>query len=400
MYARRKLLIHEGAIDLKGRSDIHYFDFAATTFMCEPSIQAYADFQRNISVLWGKGSNELAALSKEIFDEAAASIRKHFRMDENVRLILGKNATELTNIIAMSIEHLVNPMDIILVGPYEHHSNFLPWKYLARRTGALFIEMPLTESGEIDTSYIETISDHVKIVAYSSVANTNGFIVNKHQIDALFGNDTLIFSDESQCVAHAPIETERMVSGYILSSHKMYGPKNIAGAFVRSDLVKKMRPVFLGGGMIDTQQMDDAWASDEYKFYAGTYDVGLLYAWAAACEYLDAISYQNIQAKELADAKRVRAFLAHQDAVTLLSGKQSSASLIAFVHDRIHPHDIENFLAKRHVVIRAGHMCAQNAVRKMGYYAINRISFGLAVTDEDFEALCHALQQCFEEASG
>ena len=111
-------------------------------------------------------------------------------------------------------------------------------------------------------------------------------------------------------------------------------------------------------------------------------------------------SYQNIQAKELADAKRVRAFLAHQDAVTLLSGKQSSASLIAFVHDRIHPHDIENFLAKRHVVIRAGHMCAQNAVRKMGYYAINRISFGLAVTDEDFEALCHALQQCFEEASG
>ena len=191
-----------------GHNDIHYFDYAATTFMCESSIKEYIDFQRNVSVLWGKGGNNLSALSKKLFDEAAASIRKHFRLDTDYKLIIGKNTTEVINIIAMSIEHLLQPMDIILIGPYEHHSNFLTWKYLARRTNAIFIEMPLLKDGMIDIEYLKTIANNVKVVAYSSVANTNGFIVNKKSINALFGCDTLIFSDESQGVAHSSIDID------------------------------------------------------------------------------------------------------------------------------------------------------------------------------------------------
>ena len=381
------------------RDEVHYFDFAATTFMCAEALNKYIEFQRGTGILWGKGDNVLSDSSRRYFDEAVKTLRRHFGLSDDYSIIFGKNTTELINIVAQAVMPLIRPSDIILVGPYEHHSNFLPWKYIARATDAIFLEMPTDlETGAPNMDFLRSIAHRVKVVAYSTVANTNAYAADVNALNAIFPKETLIFTDESQKVAHTPLTVSDDISGYILSSHKMYGPKNIAGAFIKKNLIEVMRPVILGGGMIDLQQLEDIWLDGEYKFYAGTFDVGLISAWAQACRYIESISYKEIQRRESEYYSTIKKFLDGFDQVRIINGECSARSMLSFVCTDIHPHDIERNLSKDNVIIRSGHMCAQNALRRLGYHSINRISFGLGIRDEDLRALCASLKKCFEGA--
>ena len=372
--------------------DIKYFDYAATTFMCAPALETYVSFQEKVGVLWGKGNNSLSEESKKIFEHAVEVIRRHFGIDDSYEFITGKNVTELVNVLAYSLQRLVSPMDIILVGPYEHHSNYLPWKYLARQRDAIFFEMPLTEDGEIDFEFLSSIAADVKIISCSTVSNVNGFEINLEKLLKLFPPQTLIFTDESQKVAHDRITLNPRISGYLLSSHKMYGPKNIAGAFLKADLLEKLEPVFLGGGMIHHQNFSDTWSEGRQKFYAGTYDVGLLAAWSAACEYLQKISFDKIKQDESAYFDTVCETLRQNPKIQIVNAPHSVKSLISFVHEEIHAHDVEEFLSKKDCVIRSGNLCAQPALRKLGYNAVNRISFGLGADLQKVDDLCANLK--------
>ena len=377
--------------------DIKYFDYAATTFLCAPALEAYVSFQKNIGVLWGKGNNLLSEESRKIFNNSVDVIRYHFGIDNSYEFIIGKNVTELINIIAYSLQKFVSPMDIILVGPYEHHSNYLPWKYLARQSDAIFLEMPLNEHGELDFNFLSSIADNVKIVAYSTVSNMNGFEINSEKLAKLFSSQTLIFTDESQKVAHDHIALDSRISGYLLSSHKMYAPKNIAGAFIKAELIEKMTPFFLGGGMIYHQSFSDTWSEGQQKFYAGTYDVGLLAAWSEACKYLQEISFDKIKRNESEYFNTIRETLLQNPKVKIINSPNSAKSLISFVHEEIHAHDIEEYLSARNFVIRSGNLCAQPALRKLDCNAVNRISFGLGLEAQEIKDLCTQLKNLTNE---
>lgn len=371
---------------------IHYFDYAATTFQCSQSLAAYNYFQNNVGILWGKGNNILSQTSKEIFESSLMVLREHFSIPDNYKMIIGKNTTEVINVIAYSLRTYIHPMDIILVGPYEHHSNYLPWKYLAKEKNAIFLEMTLCDDGSINMDYLDSIKDNVKIVAYSSISNTNAYKMNEKIITSIFPN-ALIFSDESQKVAHEELYISNQKAGYVLSSHKMYGPKNIAGAFIRNDVIENMEPVMLGGGMIEYQQLYDKWNSEQYKFYAGTYDVGLLYAWSEACKYIQTISYNVIEKKESDYYDCLSYTLSQKEHIRIINNSYSSKGLISFYHNNIHPHDVESLLAKHNIIIRSGNMCAQPAIRKIGYNAINRISFGMGINKNSFSKLIDIINE-------
>ena len=372
--------------------DVKYFDHAATTFMSPAALETYVSFQKNIGVLWGKGNNVLSEESRGLFERSVEAIRRHFGIDDTFGFIIGKNVTELINVLAHSLQSVISPMDIILVGPYEHHSNYLPWKYLARSSSAVFLEMPLTDSGEINFEFLATIAEDVKIVSCSTVSNVNGFEIDMEKVMELFGGRALIFTDESQKAAHDKIWTDERISGCILPSHKMYGPKNIAGAFLKADLLERMAPFFLGGGMIYHQDFADTWSSGQQKFYAGTYDVGLIAAWAEACRQLEEISLEKIRHKESAYFDAVRKVLLENPEITILNAANSAKSLLSFVNKSLHAHDVEELLSAKNFIIRAGNLCAQPALRKLNCNAVSRISFGLAADDKKVSELCDCLK--------
>lgn len=372
-------------------NDCAYFDYAATTFMPDRVMEKWIDYEKNVGIYYDKGNNFLSKRAADKLLESEEILHNHFEVSDDYKMIYGKNTTEVANIIALGLSNYVKPLDYILVGPYEHHSNMLSWKYLAKRNGAIFMEMPLNKEGNIDFDYLNKIKDKVKIVSFSSVSNTNAYEIDVNRICEIF-TDSLIFIDESQMVAHEKIVVNDNVSGYMLTSHKMYGPKNICGAFVKNSVVEMLEPTLLGGGMVKNVAFNDTWKAEQHKFEAGTMDIGLISAWAEACKFIDDVGYDYIKEVENICSERIKDVLVAKNNVKIVSN-DSVKSLISFVSSGMHAHDLEYYLAQNKVIIRSGNLCAQPAIRKLGEVAINRISFGLGVKENDLNLLCDLLKE-------
>lgn len=373
-------------------SGVHYFDYAATTPMLDVVMSEWVRYQSEVGVSLGKGEGRLSRKAMEVFESSEDTLRSFFRICGGDSIVYGKNVTELVNVLSRSVENRIQPMEAILVGPYEHHSNVLPWKYLAKRRGALFFELPVDGTGAVDYEYIGNIPAKIRILSFSSVANSNGFKFDVARALRYLPEDVLVFEDASQAVAHESVKREDRVSCVFLSSHKMYGPKNIAGAVVGPALLDQMEPVFLGGGMVDYHGFVDKWKPGDKAFMAGTHDVGLIAAWARACRFMSEVSYERIANWERGVRDAILAEMDGMGCYRLISSVQSS-SLISFVHRRIHAHDVASFLGDRDIVVRSGNLCATGAIRKLGIHALTRISLGIGIDSSDVDALLDSLRE-------
>lgn len=380
---------------LLSRHNIHYFDYAATTPMPKEVIDEWVAFQSSIGVSSGRSSGILTALATEKLHLFEKKLLTFFCAEQREKIVYGKNVTELVNIMAYAIEDYVCAMDVILIGPYEHHSNFLPWKYLAKRRDAIFYEIPIDKNGVPDWDYIEKIKGRIKIFACSEVSNVSGIEVNLDEILPLLPSDTFVFIDESQVVGHRRLKKNPRIDCMFVPSHKMYGPKNIAASIINERLLEKMRPVLLGGGMIDYCGFIDTWKIGREGFLAGTLDIGLIAAWVKACDFLKRIGFNEIHDMESRHHKDISSFLAASKNFSVVWG--TSTSIISIYHHSLHAHDIAHVLAKKNIIIRAGHMCASGVLRKFERHSIVRISFGLGITDSDKSVLLNSLEDVDNE---
>jgi cysteine desulfurase/selenocysteine lyase len=376
------------------RSDLHYFDYAATTFMPQTVIEKWATYQNTVGVYYGKGNNFLSKTAKEIMRESESRLRLFLGLGDDYQFLYAKNTTEAINLVALSLSNCIRPMDYIMVGPYEHHSNYLPWKYVAKKRNAVFMEMPVDSEGNVDYEYIQKFRQHIKVISVSSVANTNGYALDIDRLAAIMDDNTFLFVDESQKLAHAPITVHDKIAGHYLSSHKMYGPKNIAAAIVKRDLLQQASPVLLGGGMVNTVGFQDTWASGSRKFEAGTIDIGAIYAWAEACIFVEKIGFGVIKSRETHCHQVVCDVLKSNDSIEMVQdGANGVTSLISFSHRGWHAHDLEYLLSRRNIIIRSGNLCSQNSIRKYHNCAINRISFGIGISENDLKQLVNVLKE-------
>ena len=372
-------------------NNIHYFDYAATTFMSKDVIDKWIEVNTLSGVSIDRGNSSLTNKAMKYFVESDKSILDFFDLYENYSNIYTKNVTEAINLIALSLIDKIKQLDIILVGPFEHHSNYLPWKYLAKKTGALFYEIPLKKNGNVDYDYIERYRSRIKVISVSAVSNSFGYRLDIDRICNSISDETILLIDDSQIVAHEKINNNKKISVHFLPSHKMYGPKNIAAAAVRKDLIETIDPIILGGGMVDNVSFEDSWQKHNRKFMAGTFDISLLSAWAQACSFLNRLNYLD-QSKINKYSDRIVSVL-RDNGYIVLSDNNCSKYIISFIHPRIHAHDISEYLNSRNIIIRSGNLCSQNAIRKIETNAINRISLGIDTNDDDVNSLCIELRR-------
>lgn len=370
---------------------VHYFDYAATSFMPKQVMSKWCEINTNTGVFIGRGSSRLTKKAENVLKESEEYFRNFFELTDEYQNIYAKNVTEAINIIGLGLENQINVLDMILIGPFEHHSNYLIWKSIAKKRSALFCEIPIDKEGNLDYSFIERNKDRIKVLSISAVSNSFGYAIDVEKICKIISEKTILLVDESQVTAHMKIVTNTKVSAYFIPSHKMYGPKNIAMASVRNDLMNMLEPVILGGGMVESVGYQTVWLEGNKKFLAGTMDVALIAAWVEACKFIENITYKEILKKNQEYSKIIIKTLEEKGYTQIKTEKNCTNYIISFTHPSLHAHDVSEYLASKDIIIRSGNLCSQNALRKIESNAINRISLGLGIKDNDIEILCKEL---------
>lgn len=371
--------------------DFSYFDYAATTFMPKNVIAARNYYENNICISASRGKSSLSQIADEELRRSRSEICNFFSKNKEYNLIFYRGATYALNEIARSITEYLNAMDIILIGPYEHHSNYLPWREIAKEKGAIVFEMPLLDDGSINIEYLHSIRNQIKVISFSSVSNTNGFKINLTNLMDVVTDDIIVIVDDSQRCAHDEIEDNNRIDCHVLNSHKMYGPKGIAGALISNKMLNIMKPCVYGGGMIERIGFPNVWKEGISAFEAGTIDVSGIVGWREACKYIENFGYSNVLDMERKWHEKTWKLLSDNKNIQIVSCKDTT-SLLSFYHKSIHAHDLDDKFSNEGIILRTGHICSQNSIVKFDMKPIIRVSFGISTDENDIENLVRALE--------
>jgi cysteine desulfurase / selenocysteine lyase len=358
---------------------------------------SYANVHRAVHVL---GERATAGL-----EGAREKVRAFINAPEAREVIFVRNATEGLNLIAYAWGGTnLGPGDAVVVTELEHHSNFVPWQYIAQRNGASFLMLEIDDNGDPDLSQLDAIArDHtVKVVATNLVSNSLGTI---HDLGPLVGwaheHGAIFVCDAAQAAPHMPLDVQALDCDFLaISGHKMCGPSGIGAVWGRARLLEAMEPFLLGGHMINSVRYDKTtWGELPHKFEAGTSPIVEAYGLGVAVDYLSAVGLDAIEAHEHELVAYALGRLGEVPGLKLYGPPADRrAGVVSFNVEGIHPHDVAQILDMQGVAIRAGHHCCQPLMHKLGLAATNRASFYLYTVREEIDQLVeglHTVQKVF-----
>ena len=290
--------------------------------------------------------------------------------------------------------------DEVIISTMEHHSNIVPWQLLCEEQGAILRVVPINDAGEfLLEEYAELLNPRTKFVAVTHVSNALGTINPVRQIIAMahhWGVPVLI--DGAQAVPHLQVDVQGLdCDFYAFSGHKLYGPTGIGVLYGKTALLDAMPPYQGGGDMIRSVTFEKTtYNALPYKFEAGTPHIAGGIGLGAALDYVQAIGLDTIRAYEHTLLGYATAALAALPGVRIIGTAQEKASVISFVRDEVHPHDIGTILDLEGIAIRTGHHCAQPVMARFGVPATARMSLAFYNTREEIDALVGALHKVLE----
>jgi len=351
---------------------------------------SYANVHRAVHVL---GERATAGL-----EGAREKVRALLNAPDVREVIFVRNATEALNLVAYSWGgNNLGPGDAVVVTELEHHSNFVPWQYIARRQGAEFRMLPLDDDGEVDVSGLDAIARdcNVKVVATNLVSNSLGTISDLAPLVRWAHDQGAIFvCDAAQAAPHLRVDVQTLDCDFLaVSGHKMCGPSGIGALWGRAELLRAMEPFLLGGHMINSVRYEKTtWGELPHKFEAGTSPIAEAVGFGAAIDYLQAAGLEAIEAHEHDLAAYALGRLSEVPGITLYGPPaERRAGVVSFNIEGIHPHDVAQILDRDGVAISAGHHCCQPLMHKLGVAATNRASFYLYTVPEEIDQLVDGL---------
>lgn len=373
------------------RPDLVFLDNASTTQKPLVVLDAERDFYLESNANVHRGVYEIAAKADQLYEQVRTEISEWIGAKPE-EIIFTKNATEGANLVAKGLAATLGADDEIVVTELEHHANFLPWLEAARRSGAKIKVAKLGVNGETDV--VSEINEKTKVVAVTQMSNVLGVgpDINESLAAAKKAGAKVIL-DSAQGIVHSGLRVDHLkVDAAFFTGHKLFGPMGTGVLFLSSEL-SDINPLLFGGGMI--KELPDQWLDTSHKFEAGTPNVAGLVGLSAAIKYLRQFDAKEIAAHERSLVKMAREELLKIEDVRLLS-PQNATSMVSFVIEGVHSHDIASILGEEGVCIRAGHHCAKPLMNALGVTASTRVSFAMYNGPEDVEKLISAVKKVKE----
>ncbi|MFC3616201.1 aminotransferase class V-fold PLP-dependent enzyme [Lutimaribacter marinistellae] len=302
-------LIGEGMMipGLQGDVPLVYADYVASgralrqveSFVAEQVLPFYANSHTEASFCGGYVTRMRAEARAEIGRAVGAG-------PDHAVIFAGSGATAGLNRLVSLFGLRQAGRAVVLIGPYEHHSNILPW----RESGAEVVEIPEGPQGGPDIAALEAAliaarGADVVVGAFSAASNVTGIVTDPDPVTRMLkAHGALAVWDYAGGGPYLPIEMgqgETAKDAVVVSPHKFPGGPGASGVLiVRRDAVRLDRPSWPGGGTVSfvSPWGQDYSASLEAREEAGTPNViGDIRA-ALAFMVKDAVGVSEIAVRE------------------------------------------------------------------------------------------------------
>jgi cysteine desulfurase / selenocysteine lyase len=377
-----------------------YLDSAASSQKPRQVLDAMTEFYETSYANIHRGVYDLGERATEAFEGAREKTRAFVNAETMHEVVFTRNVTAAINLVAYAwgLDNL-GPGDVVLVTEMEHHSNFVPWQYIAGRTGAEFVAIPVDHKGELQLDDLDALADRgrLKVLALTYVSNSLGTV---NPVDRLASwaheRDAIVVLDAAQAAPHRPVDVQALGCDFVgFTGHKMCGPTGIGVLWGRRELLERMSPFELGGHMIRKVTLEETtWNELPHKFEAGTAPIAEAVGLGAAIDYVSEVGLETIERYErdlldyalprLAEVPGLRIFGPPAD---------GRAGIVSFELEGVHPHDIAQILDWEGVAVRAGHHCNQPLMSRLGVPATTRASFYLYTLPEEIDRLVEGLHK-------
>jgi cysteine desulfurase/selenocysteine lyase len=378
-----------------------YLDNAATTHKPAAVLDAVARFYNEDNSNVHRGVHELSQRATLAYEGARARVRRFLNARHDREIVFVRGTTEAINLVAHSYggTHL-NPGDEILITAMEHHSNIVPWQMLCERARATLRVVPITDDGDLMMDrFADLLGPRTRMVSVVHMSNALGTINPVRDIVQLaHARGVPVMLDGAQAVAHMPVDVQELdCDFYAFSGHKIYGPTGIGVLYGKASLLDAMPPWQGGGDMIASVSFEKTtYNKAPHRFEAGTPHIAGAVGMAAALDYLEGLGLERVAAHEDALLARATAALSAIPRVRLIGTSARKSSVVSFVLEGIHPHDIGTVLDQQGIAIRAGHHCTQPLMDRFGLPATARASMALYNLPEEVDALAAGIGRVFE----
>jgi cysteine desulfurase family protein len=386
------------------RDDIIYFDNAATSFPKPPeTVQAMRRVIEETGGSPGRSGHRMSIdAGREVF-AAREALAGLFGVDDPLRIVLTKNATEALNI---AICGFLQPGDHVVTSSMEHNSVMRPLRFLASRGMALSV-VPCSPMGELDPQdLIAALAPKTKMVVLSHASNVTGTIMPVEAVGRITKERKIVLCvDAAQTAGSLPIDVGEMgIDLLAFTGHKaLLGPQGTGGLYIREGLEAEIPPLLRGGtGSFSEFEEQPDFLPDKYE--AGTLNAVGFAGLAAGATFVTTSGVSAVRTREEHLTVLCRDSLERVPGVELFGPRRGvrRMPIVSFRIRGIDPARTTWELDERYgVMARPGLHCAPSAHRTIGSAPTGtvRFSFGYFNTEEQVRTAVEAVSFLARDAS-
>lgn len=378
------------------KKGIVYFDNAATTYKPKSVINSLIDYNINFTANSHRGDYNNSFKVDDEIDKTREKVRQFINADLKEEIIFTMNATDSLNMVVNGFfEHILNKDDEVLLSKAEHASNILPWIMLSLKKGIKIKYMPLDEENKIKIENIKNlITSKTKVISLAYITNVIGDKRNIKEISNLAHNNNIyMVVDGAQSVPHIKTDVKDIDCDFLaFSAHKMCGPTGVGVLYGKYELLKKMIPYKVGGGMNESyNEHSIEFETIPLRFEAGTPNINGIIAFRHAIEYIENIGLENIERSEKYLRKYLIRELSKIPYIDILNSNSDGSIVLIKVKDKF-AGDVGLYLNSKGICVRSGKHCVKMLKDESGFDDTIRISLYFYNTYEEIDYLIYCLK--------
>lgn len=378
-----------------------YLDNSASSQVPQVVIDRGRDYLEHEHSNIHRGVHYLSQRATTAYEGAREKVKRFINARDVKECIFVRGATEGINLVMYGYgRKFIGKDDEIVISAMEHHANIVPWQMLCEEKGARLRVIPMNDAGELLLDeYDALLNERTKLVAFNHVSNALGTINPVKEMIARahkYGVPVLI--DGAQAAPHMPVDVQDLdCDFYVFSGHKMFAPTGSGIIYGKAELLEQMNPFQGGGDMIKTVTFEKTtYAELPNRLEAGTPAIASQIGLGVAIDYLNSIGRERAAAYEAELLRYATEKVSQIEGVRIIGTAKNKASVLSFVIDDIHPHDIGTILDQEGIAVRAGHHCAQPVMQRFNVPATARASFAFYNTKEEIDVLAKTIQRVIE----